>query len=271
MPRGNERHCNSPGKIHAIVPVVGFDSDCAIVISHDGVIAEWRDDAGSMCACQPRQSSKIEMIVVAVRHQHDIDRRQVCKDDTWIVDPFRPDKAERRRARRPHRVEQHIQTRGLNEPAGMADIGNAPVRAVDACRRTIGVRRWCPGRPLRLGAAPVTIDEPTQQIASASRLRAARVEEPRAIKMIGDRAFVIARHWGQSLPAWQPFFKMLVTEIVWNHFGGSGNISGRKLFVWACAASITRIQPGQLKDSYFARRVSDYSSQTYWRTAKRRA
>src|SRR6266851_4609663 len=104
MPRGNERHCNSPAKIspakispakiHAIVPVVGFDSDCGIVISHDGVIAEWRDDAGSMRGCQPRQSSKIEMIVVAVRHQHDIDRRQLCKDDTWIVDPFRPDKAE---------------------------------------------------------------------------------------------------------------------------------------------------------------------------------
>jgi hypothetical protein len=33
---------------------------------------------------------------------------------------------------RPHRVEQHIETCSLNEPAGMADIGNAPSRAIDA-------------------------------------------------------------------------------------------------------------------------------------------
>jgi hypothetical protein len=80
----------------------------------------------------------------------------------------------------------------------MADIGNAPARAIDARRRTVGIRRWRPGRPLRLGGAPVTIDEPPQQITSASRRRTVRVEEPCAVKVIGDRTIVIVRHSGRD-------------------------------------------------------------------------
>ena len=38
---------------------------------------------------------------------------------------------------------------GLNKPAGMADIGNAPRRTFDARRRTVGKRRRRPGRPFR--------------------------------------------------------------------------------------------------------------------------
>jgi len=75
MPRSNKRHRNSRADVHLILPVVGFGPDCRIVISHDGVIAERRNDACAMRGCQPRQSSEIEMIVVAVRYQHDIDWR----------------------------------------------------------------------------------------------------------------------------------------------------------------------------------------------------
>ncbi len=104
MARGNERHRNSRAKIQARVPVVRFRLDCGVVISHDGVIAERRDDACAMRGCDPRQRDDIKMIVVAVRHQYDVDRRQVGKCNTWIVDPFRSDKAERRCTHRPHGI-----------------------------------------------------------------------------------------------------------------------------------------------------------------------
>jgi hypothetical protein len=44
-----------------------------------------------------------------------------------------------------------------------------------------------------------TIDEPTQQITPASRRRAVRIEKPRTVKVVGDRAIVIARHLDRIL------------------------------------------------------------------------
>src|SRR5712672_2766010 len=58
----------TPAPMYPILPVVGFGPDCRIVISHNGVIAERRNDACAMRGCQPRQSSEIEMIIVAVRY-----------------------------------------------------------------------------------------------------------------------------------------------------------------------------------------------------------
>src|SRR5271156_6415292 len=60
-------------------------ANCRIVISHDGVVAKGRDDARAMRSREPRQGGDIEMVVVTVRYQHDIDRRQVRKCNTRIV------------------------------------------------------------------------------------------------------------------------------------------------------------------------------------------
>src|SRR5579863_10770830 len=100
------------------------------------------------------------MIVVAVRYQHGVDGRQIGKGDARIVDPLRSDKTEWRGALRPYRVEQDIAAAGLNQEACVADIAIAPDRALDAWRRTVGIRRWRPRRPLRSGGAPQTM--PTQ-------------------------------------------------------------------------------------------------------------
>ena len=81
----------------------------------------------------------------------------------------------------------------------MADIGDAAGRAFDARRRTVGIRRRRPGRPLCPGAAPVAIDQPAQQIPPAPRRRAVGVEKALAVEMIGDRTGVIARHFGSVL------------------------------------------------------------------------
>ena len=126
------------------------------------------------CAAASRDKRRnIEMIVVAVRHQHGIDRRQVGKGDAGIVDPLRPDEAKRRSALRPHRIEQHIETRGLNEKARMADIGNPPACAFDACRRPVGIRRRRPGRPLGPGCR-ASSDRPSSAAHPAGRAAARR-------------------------------------------------------------------------------------------------
>ena len=177
---------------HPIVPVVGFSGDCRIAIAHDGVIAERRDDARAMRGGEPRQCLDIQMIVVCVRYQDDIDRRQVGEGDARIVHAFRPGETERRRALRPYRVEQHIETGGLNEPACVADIGHAPAGAFDARRRAIGKRRRRPSRPLRPRAAPIAIGHPAQQIPPAARRRAVAVEKALAVEVVGNRAGVIS-------------------------------------------------------------------------------
>ena len=194
MPRRDRRHGDSGADIHPLAPVVGFGGNRRIMTAHDGVIAERRDHARPMCGGKPRQRGKIEMIVMAVRHQHDVDRRQVDKGDARIVHSFGTDETERRSALRPNRIEQDIQASRLNEEAGMTDIGNAPGLAFDPRRRTIGTGRWRPGRPLRLGPAPMPIDKPAQQIRPAFRRRGMRVEKALAVEVIGDRAIVIARH-----------------------------------------------------------------------------
>src|ERR1700691_6113981 len=98
------------------------------------------------------------MIVMAMRHQHDVDRRQVRECDARVVDALWPDKAERGCTLRPYRIEQNVESRGLDQPAGMADIADAPNRAFDMRRRPVSIERRRPCRPLRSAAAPVAID-----------------------------------------------------------------------------------------------------------------
>ena len=83
---------------------------------------------------KPRQRCDIKMVVMRMRDQDHIDRRQVRKGDAGIVHPFRPDKAERRCALRPHRIDQNVEACDLDEPARMPDIGQPPGRAFDPRR-----------------------------------------------------------------------------------------------------------------------------------------
>ena len=189
----NQRHRRG-AEIDAVIPIESFGRDRGIMIAHDRVIAERRDDPRAMRGGEPRQRRDIEMIVVGVRHQHDVDRRQVGEGDAGIVDPFRPDVAERRRALRPDRVEQDIETGGLDQPTGVADIGDAAGRTFDARRRTVGKRRRRPVRPFCLGAAQPALQEPAQADRAGSAAVPLAVEKALTVEMIGDRAVVIARH-----------------------------------------------------------------------------
>src|SRR5580692_3881843 len=123
------------------------------------------------------------MIVMGVRYQHDVDRRQVGKGDARIVDSLWADVAERRGAFRPYGVDEDVETGGLDQPTGVADIGDAACRAFDARRRAIGKRRWRPIRPLCPGAAQPALQEPAQEITPAARRCRLAVEEALTVEM----------------------------------------------------------------------------------------
>ena len=85
MSRGNERYRQSIANIDPIIPVVGFCGNGGVKLAHDDVITERGDHTRAMRGCYSRQSTDVKMIVVAVRHQHDVDRRQISKGDARIV------------------------------------------------------------------------------------------------------------------------------------------------------------------------------------------
>ena len=125
MARGDGRDREAAAEIDALFPIMSLGADRRIVGVHDGVVAERGDHARPVRGRKPRQRRDIEMVVMAMRDQHEVDRRQRLEGDAGIVDAFRPDEGEGRGALGPNGVAQNIQARGLNQHARMADIGNA--------------------------------------------------------------------------------------------------------------------------------------------------
>jgi hypothetical protein len=154
MLRRHQRHRDAGTKINTLAPVTGFSGDSAIVVAHDRVVAERGDDARAVGGSESRESGDIEVVVMGVRDKDRIDWRQVRKRNARIVHPFGPGKTHGRSALRPHRIDEQIEARGLQEKTGVADIGDAPDCPVDARRRTIGKGRRGPLRPFRPAAPP---------------------------------------------------------------------------------------------------------------------
>jgi hypothetical protein len=77
----------------------------------------------------------VEVIVVVVRHEHGVDRRQVGEGDRRRMEALRPCR-ERRRVLGEDRVEQHAHAVDLDIDAGVAD----PERAQPVGRRRFGER-----------------------------------------------------------------------------------------------------------------------------------
>ena len=130
---------------------------------------------------------------MAVRHQHGVDLRQRVERNTGIVVPLRPGKAERRGAHRPHRIDQDVEARGLDQPARMADKRQPDLGAGHARRRRVGMRARRPVRPGR--AVPAATKLPAQHLAQGFRRRTIGIEEGQAVEMIGGGA-VIGFHAG---------------------------------------------------------------------------
>ena len=133
-----------------------------------------------------RQRRDVEMIVMTVRDQRDIDRRQRLERNSRVVAALRSGPPHRRGARRPHRIDQNIQSGRLDQPAGVADIRQSHLVAPDPRRRRVGMRArrpFGPGMPL-----PARAELPAQQFTERFRRRAVGIEKPRAVEMIGHRS-----------------------------------------------------------------------------------
>jgi hypothetical protein len=174
-----------------------LDGDRCVVIADDGIVAERCDHPRAAGGCEPGQGRNIEVIVVGMGDQYNIDRRQIREGCARIVYPLWPDSAKRRYALRPDRVEQQIQSGGLNEPARMTHIRDAPRRVFDPRRWMIDIRRRRPRRPFCARTVPAASNHPAQQVDTAARRRARRIEEAHAVEVIGYRPSVVARSRGR--------------------------------------------------------------------------
>src|ERR1700675_3378327 len=133
------------------------------------------------------------MIVMAVRYQHDIDRRQYVEGNAGVIVPLRAGPGERRGALRPHRIDQDVQASGLDQPARVPDERQPHLVARNTRRWRVGVRARRPVGPGR--ALPPRAELPAQDLPKRFRRRAIGIEEMFAVEMIRDGA-VIASHAG---------------------------------------------------------------------------
>src|SRR5256885_44545 len=121
------------------------------------------------------------MVVMTVRYQRDVDRRQRLERNARVVATLRPGPAHRRGPRRPHRIDQDVQSGGLDQPTGVADERQSYLVAADARRWRIGMlsrHPHGPGLPL-----PGRTELPAQHFTERFRRRAVGIEEAHAVEM----------------------------------------------------------------------------------------
>jgi len=126
------------------------------------------------------------MIVVAVRHQHDVDLGQRVERNAGIVVPFRSGKRKRRGAHRPHGIDQEVHAGGLDQPARMSDKGQPYLVSGDPRRRRVGMGARHPIGPGR--APPARTELPAQQLQKRFRWRTVGIEKMLAVEMIRYRS-----------------------------------------------------------------------------------
>ncbi len=188
VPQRNERHRYASRELDPVVPVEGLHGNRRIMGAHHRVIAERRDDARPVHGGEPRERGEIEMVVVAVRHQHGVDCGQRLECDPGIVDPLRSGKAHRRGALRPYRIAQEVDARGLYEKRRMADESDPDRVSFDPGRRVVREGARHPFRPLLAAARPL----PAQDVDDAPRRRAMGIAKTGAVEVVGHRSFVVA-------------------------------------------------------------------------------
>jgi hypothetical protein len=109
VPGRHQRHRDTVAKVDAIPPVERFGFDRVVAVTHGDVVAERRDHPRRELGGKFRQRRDVEMIVMAMRHQHDIDVRQRLERDTGIIMTLRPGEGEWRGTLRPHGIDQNVQ------------------------------------------------------------------------------------------------------------------------------------------------------------------
>ena len=142
--------CNrDAGQLLFIPPVARHDPCLWSNLTHQRVIAQWRNNQRVMPRHQPPHRRDIEMVVMVVAEQHHIDRWQIVKPHPRCADTSGPGELHRAAPLRPHRIGQDVQPSDLDQHGGVTDQCNAG--AFDALGRHGGMHRhmlW-PWRTLR--------------------------------------------------------------------------------------------------------------------------
>lgn len=143
---------------------------------------------------QSMKRFKVHVVVVIVRYQHHIDRRQVLETDTGSIDAFWASKTERAGAFRPDRIGENVQPRRLNEKGSVADEGNAQILPTT---RSLGFAR---GKGLDSLPARgfLAVEPPFHQIEKTAWRRTAGIEETHTIEMVGRRTGIIGASIGTA-------------------------------------------------------------------------
>ena len=154
-------------------------------VRHAGI-----DDPRLVAFDEALQCRDVQMIVVIVRHDHDIDGRQIVEGDSRRSGASRPGEGHGACALRPDGIRQDVETRRLDQQCRMADHGHHEPLAIHALLR---LRRDEVGSHHGLGPIDLASTElPAQQIGKPARFFATWIEEDLAVEMIRDRAAVIA-------------------------------------------------------------------------------
>src|SRR5207249_9352852 len=91
-----------------------------------------------MRACQALDCAGVKMIVVIVRLQYEIERRQVVEGDSRRDPAPRPRELRRRGSLAPDRIRQHVHAVKLDQQTRVSDPGHGEVRAVRSGRYELG-------------------------------------------------------------------------------------------------------------------------------------
>ena len=95
---------------------------------------------------------------------------------------------------RPDGIDQDVEARGLDQPAGVTDKGEPRRVAFDARGRGVGLGAGGPFRPHC--SRPVAAELPAQYLAELFRRHAVRIEEDPAVEMIGRGSVAGTVHGG---------------------------------------------------------------------------
>ena len=147
MLRGRKRHIYRGRERDPLAPVVGLGTQGRVVTAQDRVVAERHDDAAGMDPRQRRQGREIHVVVMVVRDEDRVERRQCFHRDAGRAHALRPGEGERAGAPRPDRVDEQVEPGRLDEVARVADRGDPERRPGEAFDRRRGRRVVDAGRP----------------------------------------------------------------------------------------------------------------------------
>ena len=158
--------------IDRLLPPVQLDDLAHAPAADVGAESEWNDPRRPrMCARDPPNGGLVEVVVVIVREQHDVERRQAIERQRGIHDASRPRPLNGERALTEHRIGEHIEPAELEEHGRMPDPRRGEGSVARARVHDGGCRDWERTARRRRGELlSPALERPSQHVAPSARL-----------------------------------------------------------------------------------------------------